>query len=153
MIRGSSATSGITNAQQTSVVAAGTAYALTATAAAVVFGTTSPTITLPAAGTYLIFARAKLDYAAATFAAVRTATLKLTRTNNTPADLTGSSTGLATQILTALTFTMPPALIMVLYTTSNANDAIALYGSLDVVPTAGNLNVTEASIVAIRLQQ
>jgi hypothetical protein len=39
----------------------------------------------------------------------------------------------------------------VLYTTTNTDDAIALFGSLDVVPSAGSLDAVEASIVAVRL--
>src|SRR4051794_25980818 len=43
-----------TTANQKSVDATGTVYSLTASAAAVTFGTTSPALTLDLAGTYLI---------------------------------------------------------------------------------------------------
>lgn len=135
-----------------SVYAAGTAYSLTNTAAALNFGTTDPSITITAAGTYLIVGRVRLDYNAATFAAVRTATLKFRRTNNTAADLTGGTTAFKTQIITTLTFTagvipLPP----VIYTTTNTDDAVTIFGSVDVVPTAGSFDAVEADIVAVRI--
>lgn len=142
------------NANQLSVFASGTVYSLTNTQAALTFGTTSPSLSLTAAGTYLILARVKLDYNGATFAAVRNATLKLRRTNNTPADLTNGSTTIKTQIITTLTYTFGDIMWTPdFYVTANANDTIAIFGALDVVPTAGSLDAVEAQIMAIRLQQ
>lgn len=133
-------------------LAAGTAYSLTNTAALVDFGTTDPAITVNLPGTYILMGRARVDYAAATFAAVRTVTFKLRRSNNTPSDISGTSSSFLTQIITALSFTaltvnLPP----VVYTTTNADDVIQLWGSVSAVPTAGTIDVTEASVVAIRL--
>lgn len=134
------------------VYAAGTVYSLTNSAAALAFGTTSPTLVINKAGTWLISARVRLDYAGATFAAVRTATLKLRRTNNTAGDLTGATCALKTSIITTLTFSMPNAVIpTVVYTTANTDDSISIFGSLDVVPTAGTLDAVEAEIVATKL--
>lgn len=132
--------------------AAGTAYSLTNSASQVAFGTTSPAVTLASAGTYLIFSRVKVDYNAATFAAVRTATIKLRRSNNTAADLTGASYSLKSQIITLLTFTAGHMIIpAVLYTTANTNDIIQIHALVDTVPTAGSLDVSEAEIVALRI--
>jgi hypothetical protein len=145
---------GFVTAHQLSVFASGTAYSLTNTQAALTFGTTSPALTLNAAGVYMIFARVRLDYNAATLAANRTVTLKLRRTNNTPADLTGGSVAALTQILTTTTFTMGDYSWMCgFYTTANTNDAIAIFGGMDTAPTAGSLDAVEAQIMAIRLQQ
>jgi len=135
-----------------SVYAVGTAYALTNSSAALDFGTTDPALTISTAGTYMLFGRVKLDYTGATFAAVRTVTLKLRRTNNTAADVSNSSTAFLTQIITTLTFTagsisLPP----VVYTTTNTNDSVTIFGDVSVAPTAGSLDATEASIVAVRL--
>ncbi len=134
------------------VYAAGTAYSLTNTAAALDFGTTDPSIVLNKAGTYLLFGRVNLKYNGATFAASRTVTLKLRRTNNTPADLTNGSMTALTDIVTTKTFSfgvfnLPP----ILYTTAVLTDAITLFGDVSVVPTAGSLDAVEASIVAVRL--
>lgn len=134
------------------VYAAGTAYQLTATSAKVDFGTTDPTLTITSAGTWLIMARARIDYTAATFAAVRTGALKLRRTNNTAADLASGTAGFLTDIITTLTYTLGTfGLQPIIYTTTNVNDLIELWGSISVVPTAGSIDVSEASIVAIKL--
>lgn len=132
--------------------AAGTAYSLTATQAQVAFGTTSPSITLDRAGTWLIFAAAALKANAATFAAVQTATLKLRRTNNTAADLTSATRDATVPIMTTLTdnagLVQIPAVV---YTTQNVTDIIQLFGAVSVIPSAGSLDVISAEIMALRL--
>lgn len=133
------------------VHAAGTVYALTATPAALDFGTTDPAITLNVPGTYRLTATVQLDYNAATFAASRNATLKLRRTNNTAADLTSGARVVKTEIVTTTTSTLANVTLVVDYTTSNSDDAIALFGDVSAVPTAGSLDVAAASIHAIKL--
>lgn len=134
------------------VYAAGTAYTLTAVSAALDFGTTDPVLTINKAGTYLLIARANLELVGATFAANRTVTLKLRRTNNTAADLTSGSTAFGTNVTTTASGILLNAnLPAVLYTTTNVNDAITIFGDVSVIPTAGSLQATEASIVAVRL--
>lgn len=135
-----------------STTASGTGYSFTNTSAAITFGTSTPSLVLDKAGTYLILSKIQLDYVGATFAASRTATVKLRRTNNTPADVTGASAALATAIVTTVTSTfaslsLPP----VLYTTTNTNDIIVFYGDLNTVPTAGLFQATAANLVAVRL--
>lgn len=130
----------------------GTGYSLTATPAAITLGTSSPTCVLDKAGTYLLLCYVNLQYVGATFAANRTATLKLHRTNNTPADITGSSSAKGTNIVTTVSGTLSASnLPTVIYTTTNTNDIIVPYADVSVIPTAGSLQATEASIVAIRL--
>lgn len=134
------------------VYAAGTAYSLTNTAAALDFGTTDPALVITSAGTWLLLARVRVDYTAATFAAVRTGTLKLRRTNNTAADLGNGSASFLTEIITTLTYTLDVlSLPPVIYVTTNANDAITIFGDISVVPTAGSLDCVQAEIVAIKL--
>lgn len=152
-VRGGAAIVTNVTANQLTSYSAGTVYSLTATPAQVVFGTTSPALTINGAGTYLIFANAKLDYNGATFAAVRTPTLKLRRTNNTAADLANASVTAATSIITALTYTLEQLAWWAIYTTTNTNDIIQIFGSIDVIPTLGTLDVSAASLIAIRLQQ
>lgn len=136
-----------------SVYAAGTAYSLTNTAAALTFGTTSPSLTITDPGTYLLLARVRVDYNGATFAAVRNVTLKLRRTNNTAADLTNASTGFKTAVVTTVTYTADDAVIPpVIYTTQNSNDIISIFGSIDTGPTAGSIDCVEAEIIAIKIQ-
>lgn len=135
-----------------SVYGAGTAYTLTATSAAVDMGTTDPVIVINKAGTYLIQARVNYQLVGATFAANRTITTKLRRTNNTAADVTNSSTAIGSGVIT--TITGPLGVIelpAVLYTTTAITDSITLYADVSVLPLAGTLVITEASIVAVRL--
>jgi hypothetical protein len=92
-----------------------------------------------------------VEYAGATFAASETATLKLHRTNNTAADLSNSPATAVAAVVTTATGTLAWVINEVVYTTANANDAIALYGSVAATPSAGALNVVEASIIAQQL--
>lgn len=131
--------------------AAGTAYSLTNAQAAAVFGTTSPSLTLSKAGTYLIIATAKLDNAGATTVADRLATLKLRRTNNTAADLTNGSVSVQTGIVTTITNTLATITWSVVYATALTSDIITIFGGMDTVPSAGTLDVSAASLVAVRL--
>lgn len=145
--------SAATTSNPLSVYGVGTVYSLTNTSALLDFGTTDPSLTINAAGTYLIIARAKLDFNAATFIAARTTTIKLRRTNNTAADLSsGSVTAKAAISISAQTFTFIDQTWSVTYTTSNSNDIIQIFGSIDTVPGAGSVDASEASIIAIRLQ-
>jgi hypothetical protein len=133
-----------------SVYASGTGYSLTATPAEAVFSVTSPSLTLNDAGTYLLLCNFKVDYNGATFAAVRLATLKMRRINNTPTDL--NSIVLQTAIVTTITFTLDSGILPPqVYTTTNTNDTIQLFGSINVVPTAGSLDISAASIVALKI--
>lgn len=137
---------------EVATAASGTAYSLTNTSAALTFGTSSPTLVLDKAGTYLILGRYNLKYNGATFAAARTVTMKLRRTNNTPADLTGGSTTLTTDIVTTKTFTFSAGMLPpIVVTTANTNDIITIFGDVSVVPTAGSLDAIEANIIAVRL--
>ena len=136
-----------------SVSASGTAYALTATTATLDFGTIDPSFTISQPGTYVIFSRAALFYNGATFAGNRNILLKLRRTNNTAADLTGASTTFIVAVVTILTYEAGAVnLPVVLYTTTNADDVIALQGAINAVPAAGSMEVTEADIQAIRIK-
>lgn len=138
-------------AQKQSVIAAGTVYTITATQAAVDFGTTDPGVTLGAIGTYLILARARVDNVGATYSANRTVTLKVRRTNNTPADVAGTSMVIQTGIITTTDDTAGNVFSFALYTTTNTNDALALFAGIDVVASAGTSVVSDAAILVIRI--
>lgn len=142
----------ILSANPLAVYAAGTVYQLTATPAAVTFGTTSPALTLDKAGTYRLRYRLLLKYNGATFAASKVVTSKLRRTNNTAADLTDSSAAVDTGVVTTLTQTFIEITREVFYTTATTDDIIALYGSVAEVPSVGSLDVVDAEITAQRLQ-
>lgn len=132
-----------------SIAGAGTAYALTDTAAAVDLGTTDPVIVLGVAGTYLIIGTIQLDYAGATVVA-ETATVKLRRTNNTPADI-GTPVVLDLPVATTLTNTYKVVPIVAIVTTANINDSITLFANVSVALGAGAINASAATIHAIKL--
>jgi len=132
----------------------GTAHTVTGAAfATVTFGTSgAQQVTLTTAGTWLITARARCDYVGATFAAVRTVSLKVRRTNNTAGDVTHVATAWRTQIITTLTFTaLDAVLASAQYVTANVDDVLALQVAIDTDPTAGSLQIVEAEIVATYL--
>lgn len=131
--------------------ATGTPYNLTATAAQVAPGTGSASITIATAGTYLILAAAHLLFSGATFAANRTATLTVHRTNNTPGDITNATRTVQTGVVTTLTgdagtVVLPPTIY-----TATAGDMLQIFGSVSIIPTAGNLQCDSAEIIAIRI--
>lgn len=143
----------ITTANQLTVNAAGTVYSLTATSAAVDFGTTDPALTLTAAGTYLLVTDCVLRLNGATFAADRTVTMKLRRTNNTAADVTGGSRSYDTGTTTTITASLVHFNASAIYTTANADDSVTIFGDVSVVPTVGSLDVASCALRAVRLQQ
>lgn len=135
-----------------SVYAAGTAYTMTNTSAQVTFGTTSPIKVIDSPGTYLITVRCLVDYSAATVSA-ETATIKLRRTNNTAADVTGATTTLDLPVATTLTHsygsvTLPP----VLYVTTASDDSLSIFANVSATLGAGSIKISEASIVAVRIR-
>lgn len=128
----------------------GTAYSLTNTAAALDFGTTDPAIVIPGSGTWKLSAIVQLNYTGATVV-TETATLKLRRTNNTAADIANTTLLLDLPVATTLTNTYGTfALMRVLYTTTNANDAIAIFGSVSATLGAGTIDATAACLLAER---
>jgi hypothetical protein len=131
--------------------ASGTAYSLTASSAALDFGTTDPLDTLVVGGTYFITSRVLANYAGATFAAGDTVEFNLYRTNNTPGVIANSTTDLCVPILTTATYTIGSISLPGVIYTATAGDILTLYGKVYTAPGAGNVNVTEASIVAIKL--
>jgi hypothetical protein len=136
-----------------SVYANGTAYSLTTAFAQVVFGTLSPQLVLPAAGIWLLIARATVNFDV-TASLVNILSLKLVRTNNTPGDVANSLTNITTfgqapsapAAYNGQSVILPP----VFYTTANTTDNIALSGMIDTFSGSAPF-VTEASIVAIQI--
>ena len=116
------------------------------------FGTTSPTITITAAGTYFVTAGLSQYFNNANFSTPRTATYKVRRSNNTATDLTETlvtnllSTGGA-MTMDAGGWSLPGAI----YTTSNTNDVLEVWATLDGNPASGNFEAKKGWIVAIKL--
>lgn len=122
-----------------SAYASGTVYSLTATPAAIAFGTTSPSISLNKIGRWEIEAVINVQYNAATFAASRTVATKLRDTTNS-VDLTNGSDTAATDIVTTKTISLTRTTMKTEYTITAQPAVVTVFGSVSVVPTAGSLD-------------
>jgi hypothetical protein len=133
--------------------ASGAATDLAVAMGLITIGATPITKIITTPGTYLLSARARLDYWGATFAATQLVTLKLYRTNNTPADVTNATAGFKTPVI-AVAYDGTAGIIQlptVLYTTALATDSISLYGNIDVLPGAGAARIVQADMMALRI--
>lgn len=141
----------IPGATNVSAYGTGTAYTLTTSSAKITFGTTSPTVTITSAGTYLIISNITLDYTGLTTLAVAACSFKVRRTNNTAADIANTTQNFNVPVVTLLTQTGGdidiPAFI---YTTANNNDVLELWGSRGAI-TVGSIQVTNGYIVAVKI--
>ena len=142
---------GVLNATSQTGRCTGTAYTLTATLAQVACGTTQPTVTISTAGTYLLLFNARIDHIGATYAANRAIVVSLQRSNNTPTALFQSAVN--TGIITTITQTANGGNLagFITYTTSNTNDAITLFASVAVLPTAGSSIISDGDVLALRI--
>ena len=68
------------------------------------------------------------------------------RTNNTAADLTNGTKTFTTGTPTTCTATWLTPTWSIYYVTTDSNDIIQLFGDVNVVPDAGSLKVSNASI-------
>lgn len=135
-----------------SIYASGTAYTMTNSSQLLTFGTTSPSITINKAGTYLLIARVRTDNVGVTTGSNHTHEFKLRRTNNTATDISNSSCAYVEQNEASLTDTAADiTLPQIIYTTANTNDILELWGDVTVNPSVGSHQAVEASIIAMRL--
>lgn len=133
------------------VVAAGTAYTLTTSTAAVDFGTTDPVLTIANAGTYSIYVNIQTSFVGLSYTAAQSADFKLRRTNNTAADLTGSLFSGQIPVQTLQTALGPSVSIgPIKYTTALTTDTITVFGSISAAVGAGSVTATACTITAIR---
>lgn len=140
-------TSSSTATVEAQTVAAGTAYTLTGSSAAVVFGTTSPTITLPSTGTWKFFVTIQTTYAGATVT-LQNVNVKIRKTNGTPADLTASSWSQPIPSATLLSADGPQVNIGPCAYTGTSGDTITIFANLSGLPSLGNITITKAVISA-----
>lgn len=134
-----------------SAYSAGTIYSLTTTSQKMTFGTTSPSITLPSSGTYIIYSNLTIGYSGLTNAAINTCNFKLRRTNNTATDLSNTNSSFDVPIVTLLTTTAGDADInTIIYTTNTSGDVIEMWGNRTGGITLGSINVNQAYILAVK---
>ena len=135
------------NLSQTSY-ASGTAYTLTALNAQVVFGTTSPQITLPAAGTWIILAKATLSTGGVASGGILN--INLQRTNNTPGAVPNSTSTVNFLGTTTAYFDIPVELPIGIYQTNTVGDVLQLFAQQASMVTAFS-KITAASLAAYRI--
>lgn len=130
----------------------GTPYSLTMTPAKVDLGTDDPAITLPAAGTYLIMATVRIDYANLSTSTEVACDFNIHRTNNSAANIANAETRFIIPEVTTATQTGGYAVIQyATYTTTNNDDTLEIWGATGAGISSGTVDVGEASIVAFRL--
>lgn len=124
------------------------AYNVAGTLIALAAITGGPSVTLTQAGTYVIFACAKIDTIAATANADKT-TVQLFRSNNTPAAIANSdASAISVAYATAPTTIGVVSLPVIIYPTLNANDNIVMYAGCT---TTLHSTITDADLVAVRI--
>jgi hypothetical protein len=130
----------------------GTAYSFTSSYAAIAGGSTSPSVTLGAAGTYLIRSGIVTEYNAATFAGNQTVSTEIYRTNNTASAITNTPQTCELAIVTTTTNSGPWVQTNeVIYTTANTTDILSVYGKVSTTPSSGSFQATGGYIMAQRL--
>lgn len=133
-------------------VGAGTAYTMTAAYANVTMGTTSPTIPITAAGTYIVWANVQLSFVGATYAAVNSATFRLQETTAN-VSLTDGERGDMLPVMTTITNLGPSIMIgPVEHITADTDDVIVIQGDLGALPSAGTVTATKATVYAVRIK-
>lgn len=133
----------------TAAYASGAAYTLTNVSQLMAFGTTSPTITIPTTGVYLILARARIDFVGTTFAANQTCTLKVRRTAAVAGDIANATITYEFDIVTTRTQTTFDAYLPIVQFSATAADVIQLWGVISAAPGAGSVEAVEATLIAI----
>lgn len=134
----------------TTAFGSGTVYTMTASSALLNLGTTTPSVTLAQAGTYLLFARARFDGVGATLT-TQTLTTKIRRTNNTAADVSNTTRVFDFVPSTTTSGTMAEISLLAVPYVATAGDTLQLWGGLSGLPGAGSITCVEADIVAIQI--
>lgn len=120
---------------------------LTTSSAAV----SSVSTTLAVAGKYLLHGSVTIEYVGATYAANQTVTVKLRKTNGTPADVATTSKTLTMDVVTTKTATFQ-CVPLIGEITAAASDVVQIFGSVSALPSAGSVRVSGVSLYAVRVQ-
>lgn len=128
--------------------AAGTAYTLTTTPAAVALGTVGTSFPAPLTGSFILFSRANVKLNAATFIASQEITIKV-RNVTAGADIPNALTSLGTGTITTLTKDLGAFGLSIVTFTASKNDVISLFASVASLPSAGTVTISEADVFAL----
>lgn len=135
------------------VVAAGSAAALTGSMATLDFGTTDPSVSVPSAGTWIVWVTVQLELNGATYAAGEyTISVKLRNTTDSTdigdtyvIPILRAVTGITTTTATIGTFTFPVKFSL------SAAKTVAIQAQLSATPSAGSVEASKAKITGARL--
>ena len=124
--------------------------------------TTTPLITLNGTGTYLLIAYVNVRLEDGAYTSNTTIRLRFQRVNNTPSSIgmeyLGYSGVLGNQTLANQELQLWSPTLMSIYTTSNSNDGISIYGNVGNLPTytggllQGRVIATQLVFTALRLK-
>lgn len=135
-----------------SAVGSGTAYTLTGTPALLAQGTSSPSVTLPSKGTWIIFATAL--YPLVNSAGLYSITTLLQRTNNTPGAIANSSIGITIDAQNGGSNNGTDnevVLPLFIYTTSTNGDIIQIWGSVAVTSGTAVPTCIQSGLYAVQI--
>lgn len=133
-----------------SVIASGTAYTLTTSFANVDFGTNDPILTIDSPGTYKLVFVIQTSLVSAT-TTTQSVSYKMRRTNNTAADIAGTTFGDPLPVATTTSMLGPTITLTIDYTTVNSDDAITIQGALSGALGAGTATTSAVTAIAFRL--
>lgn len=133
-----------------SVIASGTPYTLTTSFANVDFGTNDPILTINSPGTYKLVFVIQTSLVSAT-TTTQSVSYKMRRTNNTAADIAGTTFGDPLPVATTTSMLGPTITLTIDYTTSNSDDAITIQGALSGALGAGTCTTSAVTAIAFRL--
>lgn len=129
--------------------AVGIAYTFTASVAKVAFGTTSPEVTLPTAGTWLILARITIAYAGATTTG-QSISVKIRNVTDST-DLAGSNFTMSLGAHTTITESFHSGEWSGIATVTAGAKNIQIFGGLSGLLSVGNMKAASGYMRAIRL--
>ncbi len=120
---------------------------------AVAFSIDSPIVTLPNIGTYIISANIQTSLQAARVPDGVGVLFKLHRIVPSQLDLAGSTFGTSLPTEGSTTTRLGPTvnIVSILYTSTQTNEQITVYGALDAAITLGNIRIDTCTITAVRL--
>lgn len=107
----------------------------------------SSTITL-AGQSYLLSCTANIKLTGATYAANQVLTVKIRRTNNSATDIASAVTTYTMPIVTTITETLGIITLPQVSYVASAGDILQVFASVGVLPSAGNVQAVEVSLVA-----
>ncbi len=131
----------------------GNPFNVTSVATQVNVNSTPIQLTLNASGTWMIIAGTTANYIGATVDTPNYYILNLVRTNNSPGTLSTGSAVLLMEAGTTMTKGLGNLITSAaIYETTNSNDTIALYGSVQANASAGLIQVVGSSMTALKVK-